>query len=70
MVDFGLVIRERRRDLSLTQEDLADLAQVSERLVRSIEAGKQTVQLDKLSRVLAALGLELAVVTHVPEALR
>ena len=70
MVDFGLVIRERRRDLSLTQEDLADLAQVSERLVRSIEAGKQTVQLDKLSRVLSALGLELAVVTHIPEALR
>ncbi|MFV8381890.1 type II toxin-antitoxin system Y4mF family antitoxin [Corynebacterium hindlerae] len=63
-------IRTRRKELDLTQEDLADLAQVSERLVRSIEAGKETVRVDKLRAVLAVLGLELATVVHVPEALR
>lgn len=70
MLDLAGTIRTRRRELNLTQEDLADLAQVSERFVRSIEAGKKTVQLDKVVEVLAVLGLELAVVTHVPEALR
>ncbi|QMV84178.1 helix-turn-helix transcriptional regulator [Corynebacterium hindlerae] len=63
-------IRTRRKELDLTQEDLADLAQVSERLVRSIEAGKETVRVDKLRAVLAVLGLELTTVIHVPEALR
>lgn len=63
-------IRTRRKELDLTQEDLADLARVSERFVRAVEAGKETVRLDKLRAVLAVLGLELVTVVHVPEALR
>ncbi|WP_425292324.1 helix-turn-helix domain-containing protein [Corynebacterium mayonis] len=39
-------MRTRRRELNLTQENLADLAQVAEHAVRAIEAGKQTAQLD------------------------
>ncbi|WP_290342698.1 type II toxin-antitoxin system Y4mF family antitoxin [Corynebacterium auris] len=70
MVDLAAAVRTRRRELNLTQEELADLAQVAERTVRAIEAGKQTVQLDKAVQVLSAIGLELAVQVHVPEALR
>lgn len=69
-MDLAAAVRTRRRELNLTQEELADLAQVAERTVRAIEAGKQTVQLDKATQVLSAIGLELTVQVRVPEALR
>ncbi|WP_019194375.1 helix-turn-helix domain-containing protein [Corynebacterium timonense] len=69
-MDLAEAVRRRRRELNLTQEELAELAQVAERTVRAIEAGKQTVQLDKASQVLSAIGLEFSVQVHVPEALR
>lgn len=53
------VVRSRRRDLRLTQADLADLAGVSERFVHAVETAKTTVQFDKLLVVLSALGLHL-----------
>ncbi len=52
-------VRDRRRTLALSQADAADLAGVSERFVRSVEAGKETVRLDKLVALLDVLGLEL-----------
>jgi y4mF family transcriptional regulator len=70
MKNLGQLIKKRRKELLLTQQELADLAQVSERLVRQLEADKATVRLDKLEDVLAVVGLELAVIDYVPEALR
>lgn len=60
--DLAQTIRQRRRDLSLTQEDLARLSGTSTRFVREVETGKPTVRLDKLEAVLGALGLRLEVV--------
>jgi y4mF family transcriptional regulator len=54
-------VRERRRALGLTQQDLAELAGVSERFIRFVEQAKASVQLDALESVLDALGLELRV---------
>lgn len=54
-------VRDRRKSLRLTQDDLADLARCSPRFVRALEAGKPTVRLDKLLDVLDVLGLELLV---------
>jgi HTH-type transcriptional regulator/antitoxin HipB len=51
----------RRKTLGLRQEDLADLAGVSHRFVQSLEAGKRSVQLDKVEAVLDALGLRLEI---------
>ena len=59
--EIARAVRERRRSLRLTQEELADLAGCSARFVRALEAGKESVQLDKLRQVLEALGLELDV---------
>lgn len=56
------VVAARRKTLGLRQEDLADLAGVSHRFVQSLEAGKRSVQLDKVEKVLDALGLRLDVV--------
>ena len=52
-------VRDRRRQLGLRQQDLADLAGASERFVRELESGKPTVRLDKVTAVLDVLGLEL-----------
>lgn len=54
-------VRARRVELRLRQEELADLAGVSERFVYALENGKQTVQLDKVLAVLNALGLHLEI---------
>ncbi len=56
---LGHAIVVRRRQLRLRQDELADLAGVSERFVYALEHGKQSVQLDKALAVLAALGLHL-----------
>lgn len=58
-MDLGATVRERRKDLCLTQQQLADLAGTSERFVRALERGKPTVQLNHVVAVLDALGLEL-----------
>ena len=59
--DLAAVVRRRRSELSLTQPELADLAEVSERLIRDLEAGRLTTRTDKLLAILTALGLEIDV---------
>ena len=63
-------VRARRAVLRLTQQDLADMAGVSERFVRFVEQGKPSVQLDSLVAVLETLGLELRVATRAGHAAR
>ncbi|MHA6509969.1 type II toxin-antitoxin system Y4mF family antitoxin [Tessaracoccus sp. Y1736] len=60
-MDLATTVVNRRRALGLTQLDAADLAGVSERFVRAVEAGKVSVQFDKLRALLDTLGLELTV---------
>ena len=63
-------VRTRRAALRLSQQDLADMAGVSERFVRFVEQGKPSVQLDSLLAVLETLGLELRLATRAREAAR
>ncbi|HET6240920.1 MAG TPA: helix-turn-helix transcriptional regulator [Arthrobacter sp.] len=63
-------VRSRRRSLGLTQQDLADMAGVSERFVRFVEQGKPSVQLDSLTAVIETLGLELRLATRTSQAAR
>lgn len=55
-------IKERRKQLKLTQPELAERAGVGLRFVRELEQGKQTVQLDKVNQILALFGSELGVI--------
>ncbi len=57
--DLGAVVRGRRRDLGLTQADLAVRAGVSRKWVYEFEAGKPTAELRLVLRTLDALGLAL-----------
>lgn len=55
-------IRERRKQLGLTQLDLALISSVSPTFIYQVEKAKPTVSLEPLVRVLSALGLALEVV--------
>lgn len=59
--DIALAVREYRKKHGLNQAELAKLAEVSSITVHRIEAGSPAVQLDKLTRILNTLGLELLV---------
>ena len=59
MKSLGSQIRMRRRALKLTQQELADLAEVSSHFVLDVEKGKESIRLDKLTKILKVLGLNL-----------
>lgn len=52
-------VKESRKKLGLTQEDLSFKAGVGLRFVRDLEQGKQTLRMDKVNQVLALFGHEL-----------
>lgn len=58
---LGSALRERRRALSISQIDFADLAGVAVHTVSDIESGKGNPTLDVLLKILEPLGLELTV---------
>lgn len=57
---LGQAIRQAREFQGLSQEEVAFVANVSPRTVFAIEKGKVTVRLDMVTRVLAAVGLQLS----------
>jgi HTH-type transcriptional regulator / antitoxin HipB len=59
-LQLGNYIRERRRELGLTQENLAAKIGVRQRTVSDIETSA-AVRLDTVLRALAALDLELVI---------
>lgn len=63
---WAVQVRARRRALGLTQQEVAELADVAVRTVHAVEAGKATVRLDALLAVLGALGLRLTLERHGP----
>lgn len=60
--EIGVQVRRARRELGLDQATTALLAGVSERFLREVEHGKETVQLKQLVAVLDTVGLRLRLV--------
>lgn len=58
---LGQAVRQARKQLNLTQPQLALAAGVGVRFIVELEAGKPTVRLESVLRVLHALGGELTV---------
>ena len=52
-------VKERRKRLGLTQEDLSFKAGVGLRFVRDLEQGKESLMIDKVNQVLSLFGHEL-----------
>ncbi len=60
-------VKQKRKDLKLTQEDLALNAGVGLRFVRDLEQGKKTLRLDKVNDVLSLFGKEVGVIDKTRE---
>jgi HTH-type transcriptional regulator/antitoxin HipB len=56
---FGAALRQRRRELNLAQEDVADVIGVNRRVIGQLEAGKRTVQLQIALEAARAVGLDI-----------
>lgn len=60
-VEIGNVIRSRRQSLRLTQMALAELSNVSVRIIKDIEGGYANPSVKTLTKILHALGMKLAI---------
>ena len=53
------LMKERREVLSLTQQDLAEMAQVGVATVKDIERGHGNPSLSTINKILDVLGIEI-----------
>lgn len=53
-------VKEKRKEVGLTQEEFADRVGVALTVIRKIEQGKTNLNLDKVNLVLRMFGHELA----------
>ncbi len=60
MKDLISFVKGKRKELGLTQEDLALKAGVGLRFIREMEQGKVTLRMDKVNEVLALFDHQMA----------
>jgi len=59
MTSLAITIKQKRKSLSLTQEQLSLKSGLGLRLIREIEQGKTSMRMDKVNQLLALFGMEL-----------
>lgn len=57
--DLGAAIRHRRKELRLSQEDLADAVGVGRKFVSTVENGKPTAQIGLVLDLCLELGIQI-----------
>lgn len=57
--EIGTLIRHRRKEMKLTQAELAGLAGVSHKFVNEVEQGKATAGIGKIMVLLEMVGVDL-----------
>jgi y4mF family transcriptional regulator len=58
-LQLNTFVKEKRKSLGLTQEDLSFKAGVGLRFVRELEQGKESLKVDKVNQVLSLFGHKL-----------
>lgn len=58
---YGELLRDRRKALKMTQEELAKKINVPRTYISRIERGKSDIQMSSFLRVTSALGLQLLI---------
>lgn len=56
---YGEILRDRRKSLKMTQQQLADKVNVPRSYISKIERGENDMQLSSFLRIAGALGLNL-----------
>lgn len=57
--DVGSALRAARKELGLTQSDLADACRCGTRFISDLENGKPTIEMGRAIRVLNTVGIDL-----------
>jgi transcriptional regulator with XRE-family HTH domain len=57
--ELGHLIKQRRKDLSEKQKDIAALCGVGPRFLSELERGKETAEIGKALEVLKRIGLDI-----------
>ena len=60
MKQLAEFVKERRKEVNLTQEEFAERAGVALTVVRKIEQGKTNLNMEKVNMILSMFGHELA----------
>ncbi len=60
-IALGLIVRRERKAQKLRQAELAAVSGVGVRFIVDLEAGKSTLQLDKVLRVVSTLGCQITI---------
>lgn len=60
MEKLGIFVKQRRKEVRLTQEEFAERAGVALTVIRKIEQGQTNLNMDKVNLVLKMFGHELA----------
>lgn len=58
-MELSEVMKKRRKELEISQLDLAEMAEVSLATVKDIERGKGNPSLNTVKRILMVLGMEI-----------
>ncbi len=61
VADLGMALRATRKGAGVRLDDLADIVGVSKQFVSDVEYGKPTVQLGRVLKLLAEMGLQLSI---------
>lgn len=59
-MNLAAFVKERRKEVNLTQEEFAERAGVALTVIRKIEQGKTNLNMEKVNLVLQMFGHELA----------
>jgi len=63
---LGMLIRQHRKAIGLTQRDAAGLCGVGERFLSELERGKESASLGKALTVIKRLGLKVVIKGYLP----
>ncbi len=61
IINLSNKIKQRREQLNYSQKDLAELTNISERTIRSIENAESTTSISSWYKILDVLGLEMKI---------
>jgi len=59
LMDLAEIIKERRKTLDISQQDLAEMAGIGLATLKDIERGKGNPSMATVSRIMEVLGLEI-----------
>ena len=63
-IEFAELIKRRRKELRLTQIDLAEMSGIHQRSISTIESGVANPSLDAMNKIADILGLEVTVIVR------